>query len=236
MRYAPARVWQPVGVERGDVVRTYKARRRVTPGQAEALDRLLPAYGLDLRRPFDAIEVFGRAAPLVLEIGSGMGEATAAMAAADPARDVVAVEVHTPGVATLLRRIEAAGLGNVRVVEADALDVLADLPAGGLHEVRVFFPDPWPKVRHAKRRLLSPGFAELVADRLRPGGRLHVATDWADYADLTRAVVEASGRFQVAGTHRDGRPVTRFEARGHAEGRQSYDLIAVTTGPAIIRG
>jgi len=217
-------------VERGDEVRTYKARRRVTAGQAEALERLLPAYGVDLHRAFDTREVFGRSAPLVLEIGSGMGEATAAMAAADPARDLLAVEVHTPGVATLLRRLEAAGLTNVRVVEVDAVQLLRDaLPTDCLDEVRVFFPDPWPKARHGKRRLLSPGFAQLVADRLRPGGRLHVATDWADYALLTRAVVEGSGRFLVVGTHRESRPITRFEARGHAEGRQSYDLVAVRT-------
>ncbi len=212
------------------MVRTYKARRRVTAGQAEALERLLPAYGVDLDRPFDAAEVFGRSAPLVLEIGSGMGEASAAMAAADPARDLLAVEVHTPGVATLLRRVEAAGLTNVRVVEADAVQVLGEvLPEECLDELRIFFPDPWPKARHGKRRLLSPGFTQLVADRLRPGGRLHVATDWTDYAVMTQAVVEGSGRFRVVGTHRESRPVTRFEARGHAEGRQSYDLVAVRT-------
>lgn len=217
-------------MEPGDQVRTYKARRRVTAGQAEALGRLLPTYGVDLDRPFDASALFGRSAPLVLEIGSGMGEATAAMAAADPARDLLAVEVHTPGVATLLRRLEAAELTNVRVAEADAVELLRDvLPADCLDEVRIFFPDPWPKARHGKRRLLSPGFAQLVADRLRSGGRLHVATDWADYADLTLAAVEASGRFLVVGKDRGGRPVTRFEARGHAEGRRSYDLVAVRT-------
>ena len=215
-------------VERGDVVRTYKARRRVTPGQAEALARLLPAYGLDLERPFDAAELFGRAAPLVLEIGSGMGEATAAMAAADPVRDVLAIEVHTPGVATLLRRIEVADLRNVRVVEADAVHVLSQvLPAGSLDEVRIFFPDPWPKARHAKRRLVAPVFLDLLADRLRLGGRLHVATDWADYDQWTRTVLAETKHLTLVSTDRGDRPVTRFEARGHAEGRRSYDIVAV---------
>lgn len=215
-------------VEQGEAVRTYKARRRVTPGQAEALVRLLPAYGLALGRPFDAVEVFGRTAPLVLEIGSGMGEAIAAMATADPTRDVLAAEVHTPGVATLLRRLEAAGLTNVRVVEADAVHLLTQvLPAGSLDQVRVFFPDPWPKARHAKRRLMAPGFADLVADRLRVGGRLHVATDWAAYAELTHTVMTACRHLTLVDTDRGERPVTRFEARGHAEGRRSYDLVAV---------
>jgi tRNA (guanine-N7-)-methyltransferase len=217
-------------VEPGDEVRTYKARRRVTTGQAEALARLLPAYGVDLDRPFDAAEVFGRLAPLVLEIGSGMGEATAEMAAADPDRDLLAVEVHTPGIATLLRRLEAAGLTNVRVVEADAVHLLrAVLPAGSLDEVRIFFPDPWPKARHAKRRLLVPTFAELVASRLRTGGRLHLATDWESYARQALEVLSGSPSFELVGRDRGDRPLTRFETRGHAQGRQSYDVVAVRT-------
>ena len=217
-------------MEQREAVRTWKARRRTTPGQAEALDRLLPAYGVDASQPFDARAVFGREAPRVLEIGSGMGEATAAMAAADPARDLLAVEVHTPGVATLLRRVEQQSLANVRVLEADALHVLRDLLApGSLDEVRVFFPDPWPKARHHKRRLVTPAFAELVADRLRPGGRLHVATDWASYADQVLAVLGASPRFEVVSRERGDRPLTRFERRGEAAGRPPHDVVAVRT-------
>ncbi len=213
-------------MERGEAVRTYKARRRVTPGQAEALQRLSGAYGIGLVGPVVARDVFGRDALLVLEIGSGMGEATAAMAAADPDRDLLAVEVHTPGVAALLRRVEDLGLTNVRVVEADALHVLERLPDGSLDEVRVFFPDPWPKARHHKRRLVSPAFVERVATALRAGGRLHVATDWEHYAEQVLDVLAASLRFEVVSRDRGARPVTRFEQRGWDEGRPSYDVVA----------
>ena len=208
-------------------VRTYKVRRRVTAGQADALARLLPVYGIDPGAPLVAADAFGRRAPLVVEIGSGMGEATAAMAAADPARDVLAVDVHTPGLGTLLRRIEEAGLTNVRVVEADARDVLRDLLApDSLDEVRVFFPDPWPKARHAKRRLVTREFADLVASRLRPGGRLHVATDWVTYAEQTRVVLAEHPAFGVLTTDRGSRPVTRFEQRGLDAGRRVHDVVA----------
>lgn len=208
-------------------VRTYKVRRRVTTGQADALTRLLPAYGLDVSVRFDAVVAFGRVAPLVLEVGSGMGEATAAMAAADPGRDVLAVEVHTPGLGNLLRLVEATGLTNVRVVEADARDVLREmLGIGGLDEVRVFFPDPWPKARHAKRRLVTAEFADLAASRLRPGGRLHVATDWASYASRALAVLDAHADYDVVSQERGDRLVTRFEQRGTDAGRMSYDVVA----------
>ena len=203
----------------GDAIRTFKARRRVTPGQAEAIARLLPRYGQDVP--------YGRTAPLVLEIGSGMGEATAAMAAADPDRDVLAVEVHTPGVGALLRRVQELGLTNVRIAEADGLDVLRARSAGSLDEVRVFFPDPWPKARHHKRRLVSPGFAELVADRLRPGGRLHVATDWPSYAEQARQVLSA--RWDLVDTDRGSRPVTRFEQQARDAGRTCWDLVWVSS-------
>ena len=215
-------------MERGEAVRTWKARRRTSSGQAADLVRLGPAYAVPLDRPLDAAAVFGRRAPLVLEVGSGTGEATAAMAAADPSRDVLAVEVHTPGVAALLRRVEEQGLRNVRVVEADGLHVLtALLTPGSLDEVRVFFPDPWPKARHAKRRLVTPSFAALVADRLRPGGRLHVATDWASYAEQVLGVVDDSPDLSVASRERGDRPTTRFERRGVAAGREISDVVAV---------
>jgi tRNA (guanine-N7-)-methyltransferase len=176
-------------------------------------------------------QAFGRDAPLVLEIGSGMGEATAQMAAADPARDVLAVEVHTPGIGNLLRLAEAAGLGNLLVVEGDAREVLTDRVApGSLEEVRVFFPDPWPKARHAKRRLVTPEFADLVASRLRPGGRLHVATDWQAYADQVLAVLTAHPAYEVVSRERGARPVTRFEQRGLAAGRRPHDVVAVRRG------
>ncbi len=215
-------------MDRGDPIHTYKARRRVTPGQAQALERLLPRY--------DTGVPFGRDAPLVLEIGSGMGEATVAMAAADPDRDVLAVEVHTPGIGALLRRVDELGLSNVRVTEADGLDVLRAQRTGSLDEVRVFFPDPWPKARHHKRRLVTTAFCGLVAERLRPGGRLHLATDWASYADQVREVLTAHPLLDLVGSDRGDRPVTRFERQGLAAGRPAHDLVAVRTGAARTAG
>lgn len=217
-------------------MRTWKARRRTSAGQSALLDRLRPRWAVDVDPAFDARAAFGRAAPLVLEIGSGRGEATAALAAADPGRDVLAAEVHTPGVAALLRQVEQQRLTNVRVVEADGLTVLRTLAAGSLDEVRVFFPDPWPKTRHVGRRLVDGGFAALVADRLRPGGRLHVATDWAAYAEQVLRVVAAEPRLALAGRERGDRPVTRYEQRGRDAGRASYDVVAVRTGPDPVGG
>ena len=214
-------------------VRSYKLRRgRITPGQADALERLRPTLGVPVDgRPLDLPAVFGRTAPLVVEIGSGTGESTVELAAADPGRDVIAVEVHTPGVGSLLRLAEQAGLTNVRVAEGDALVVLRDMLApGSVDEVRVLFPDPWPKARHVKRRLVSPAFAELVASRLRPGGRLHVATDWAAYAEQVEAVLAATPGLSGGPVPRPDRPVTRFEQRARDEGRTVVDLVAVRTG------
>ena len=199
----------------------------MTAGQHATLARLRPTYGLDLEEALDPEAVFGRRAPLVLEIGFGMGEATAAMAAADPDRDVLAVDVHTPGVTSLLALVEAQGLRNVRVVEGDAREVLRDrLGRDALDEVRVFFPDPWPKARHHKRRLVTAGFADTVATRLRTGGLLHVATDWADYAEEVLALLTAHADYEVVSRERGARPMTRFEQRGLAAGRASYDVVA----------
>jgi tRNA (guanine-N7-)-methyltransferase len=219
-------------VERGDPVRTFKMRRRMTAGQEQTLARLRPAYALDSAADLDPERVFGRRAPLVLEIGSGMGEATAAMAAADPERDVLAVEVHTPGITSLMALVEARRLTNVRVLEADARAVLQDsIAAGSLDEVRVFFPDPWPKARHHKRRLVNAAFADLVASRLRAGGRLHVATDWESYAEQALSVLGAHPAFEVVSRERGARPVTRFEQRGLDAGRSPYDIVAERRGP-----
>lgn len=218
-------------MERGDPVRTFKMRRRMTAGQESTLARLLPSYGVDGTVPLDPVRVFGRRAPLVLEIGSGMGEATAAMAAADPDRDVLAVEVHTPGITSLMALAEAQGLTNVRVLEADAREVLQhSLAAASLDEVRVFFPDPWPKARHHKRRLVTAPFADLVASRLRTGGRLHVATDWESYAEQALEVLDAHPAFEVVSRERGGRLLTRFEQRGLDAGRSSYDIVARRRG------
>jgi tRNA (guanine-N7-)-methyltransferase len=215
---------QPVGV------RTYKTRKgRMGLVQRDALVRLRPSLGVPVDGLLlDLAVLFGRSAPVVLEIGSGTGEATAALAAADPARDVLAVEVHTPGVANLLRLTEAGGLTNVRVAEGDALVVLRDmLPAGCLDEVRVLFPDPWPKARHHKRRLVQSTFLPLAASRLRTGGRLHVATDWPHYAEQVVDVLAAEPLLDGGVVPRPERLMTRFEQRALADGRPVVDVVAV---------
>ena len=214
-------------------VRSYRLRRgRLSATTADALDRLgdllLPVDG----RPLDLPALFGRAAPLVVEVGSGMGEATAAMAAADPGRDLLAVDVHVQGLGRLLRRIEDDGLTNVRACEGDAVVLLRDMLApGSLDEVRVYFPDPWPKARHVKRRLVQRPFVDLVATRLRPGGLLHVATDWPPYAEQVRDALLPHPSFEVVvdGPRPAHRPVTRFEQRGLDAGRPSYDLVVRRT-------
>ena len=214
-----------------DGVRTYKARRgRMSASKADALTRLRPAFGVPVDgRPLDLAALFGRTAPVVLEIGSGMGEATARMAADDPGRDVLAVEVHTPGVATLLELVEAGGLRNVRVAEGDALVVLRDMLAlEALDEVRVLFPDPWPKARHAKRRLIRPDVVELLASRLRPDGVLHLATDSAAYAEQAIEAVTRSPLLDGGARARPAlRPVTRFEQQALDAGRTAVDVVAV---------
>ncbi|WP_331271888.1 tRNA (guanosine(46)-N7)-methyltransferase TrmB [Motilibacter aurantiacus] len=218
-------------------IRSFKPRRgRVTPGQQRALDALGGTYALPLRdTPLDPVEVYGRSAPLILEIGFGMGETTATLAEADPARDVLAVDVHTPGIGALLAEVAARGLSNVRVISGDAVEVLRDMLApSSLDEVRVFFPDPWPKSRHHKRRLVDAGFAALAATRLRPGGRVHCATDWAPYARQMLAALSATPELQVLGdgfVPRPGwRPVTRFEQQGIDKGHEVFDVIAVRAG------
>ncbi|MFV2113102.1 tRNA (guanosine(46)-N7)-methyltransferase TrmB [Micromonospora sp. LOL_025] len=201
--------------------------------QTDALDRLWPVYGLHVpERPGTAVDLaglFGRRAPLVLEIGSGMGDTTAEMAAADPGRDYLAVEVHTPGIANLLDLVDRHGLRNVRVAQGDALDLVAGLPAGTLDAVHVFFPDPWPKSRHHKRRIIQPAHVALLRSRLAPGGTLHCATDWAEYAEAMRqtldadpGLVDAHDGFAPRPAHR---PVTKFERRALRAGRPIFDLI-----------
>jgi len=215
-------------VRPGEDIRSYRLRRgRISPAAHADRQRLWLAYGVDGRVPLEAAAVFGRRAPLVLEIGPGMGEATAAMAASRPDLDLLACEVHEAGVIALLRRLEDKAVTNVRVIEDDAVLVLREaLTPASLAGVRIFFPDPWPKSRHAKRRLISPAFAALLATRLEPGGQVHLATDWAPYAQHALAVL---GAVLHAGpvTRPDERPVTRFEQQARDAGRPSYDIVAV---------
>lgn len=209
---------------------------RMTIGQRRAWDRHWPQWGRAISdlpaAPLDTTEWFGRSAPVVLEIGSGMGESTAAMAEAEPDLDHLAVEVYQPGLAQLLLRCERAGLTNLRLLRGDAHDLLTDhLAADSLAAVRIYFPDPWPKRRHHKRRLIRPSFVALVAGRLRPGGTLHLATDWEPYAEemLDACTGEPSLRnTAVSGGYAPRphwRPVTKFEQRAREEGREVRDLI-----------
>jgi tRNA (guanine-N7-)-methyltransferase len=213
-------------------IRSYVLRQgRLTEAQSRAYERLMPVYGIAYSpAPLDLDAVFGRQAPRVLEIGFGMGETTAEIAAAHPETDYIGVEVHTPGVGALLARIEALGLRNVRVIRHDAAEVVAHmLSPGSLDGVHVFFPDPWPKKRHHKRRLLQPGFVALLARRLTPGGYLHVATDWEDYAVEALATLEREPALEntAAGfaPRPAARPQTKFERRGRALGHAVWDLL-----------
>ena len=185
-------------------VRSFVLRQgRMSPAQHRAYDELLPRWGVAFASaPPDFDAVFGRRAPRVLEIGCGMGETTAAIAAARPDVDFIGVEVHAPGVGSLLKQVDALGLSNLRVIRHDAVEVVAQMiPEASLAGIHVFFPDPWPKKRHHKRRLLQPAFVAALAARLVPGGYLHAATDWEEYAlrnarDLRRRA--------AAGQHRRG--------------------------------
>ncbi|MHC1557997.1 tRNA (guanosine(46)-N7)-methyltransferase TrmB [Actinomycetospora sp. C-140] len=223
----------------------------MTAGQQRAWDRLWPRLGAagpgferDGSAPpprdgdgrLDARAWFGRVAPLRLEIGSGMGETTAALAAAEPDTDHVAVEVYPPGLAQLLMRVEERGLGNLRLLRGDAVTVLEDLVApDSLAGLRVFYPDPWPKRRHHKRRLVQPATVALMASRLAPGATLHLATDVADYADRMREVTDAEPLLENPhggfAPRPPWRPRTKFEARAEQEGRPSRDLLLVRRTP-----
>ena len=207
-------------------IRSFVLRQgRTTPAQTRALEDLLPKYGIAL---CDQKIASARNAPLVLEIGSGMGETTAAIAAAHPEADFIAVEVHGPGVGSLLNRIEAGGLKNLRVIRHDAVEVLERMVGdGSLAAVHIFFPDPWPKKRHHKRRLLQPTFASLVARKLTPGGIVHLATDVPDYAEHMAAVFSGSTLFRGVQRGFAERPATKFEQRGRRLGHPVRDLVYV---------
>lgn len=203
---------------------------RFTPTQQEAWDAhheewVVPDEAVDAA-DFSLSAWFGRDAPLIVEIGSGIGEATAALAAARPQCNVLAFEVWRPGVAHALGLIAEAGADNVRLIGVDAVWALEHLfGPGSLEELWSFFPDPWPKKRHHKRRLVSPAFAALVASRLRPGGLWRLATDWSQYAGQMRAALDAEPGLAGGPTERwSARPVTKFERKGIAAGRTITDL------------
>ena len=204
---------------------------RMGTGQQRALQDLGPRFVLPFQAmPLEPAAVFGRQAPLVLEIGFGMGDATAQIAAAQPGVDFIGVEVHEPGVGALLKHIGERGLSNLRIVQHDAVEVLQQMirPAS-LDGVHIFFPDPWHKKRHHKRRLIQPPLVELLASRLKPGGRLHCATDWEEYAQQMLEVLGASPLLQNTADgyapRPDYRPLTKFEARGQRLGHGVWDLV-----------
>ena len=213
-------------------VRSFVMRAgRVTDAQRRALVDLWPRFGVSYGpAALDLATLFGRAAPCTLEIGFGNGEHLAARAQAEPERNFLGVEVHPPGIGHLLRCAEAANLGNIRVIDHDAVEVLRDqIAPGALDEIQILFPDPWPKKRHHKRRLIQPEFAVLAATRLRTGGWLRLATDWAPYAEHMRLVLDACPMLKplAAGEPFDqpaGRAATRFERRGLRLGHQVADL------------
>jgi tRNA (guanine-N7-)-methyltransferase len=184
----------------------------------------------------DLAEWFGREAPTVLEIGTGMGDATAQLAVAAPELNHLAAEVYPAGLGQLMLWVEKYDLDNVRLLHGDALDFLRDHVApGALAGVRIYFPDPWPKKRHHKRRLVTPPFVRLVASRLQPGGTLHLATDWANYAERMREVCEAEptlrNQYDGWAPRPEWRPVTKFESRAQAEGRECRDLLYAKVTP-----
>ena len=204
---------------------------RVSNAQQRAWDTLYPRFGIQFsEQPLVPRALFGRSAPLVLEIGSGMGETTAAIAKAHPDTDYIAVEVHLPGVGSLLKLADEGNLANLRVIRHDAVDVLEKMvPSGSLAGLHIFFPDPWPKKRHHKRRLIQSAFVALAASRLVPGGYIHLATDWEPYAEHMLEVLAAESSLQnTAGAYATRpayRPQTKFEARGLKLGHGVRDLV-----------
>lgn len=217
-------------------IRSFVLRQgRVSNAQARHHEEGMPRWGIPWRpEPMDFAAVFGRTAPVVLEIGFGMGETTAAIAAARPDTDFLGVEVHTPGVGSLLKLIAERGLSNLRILQHDALPVVRDMIApDSLSGIHVFFPDPWPKKRHHKRRLIQPPFVALLASRLAPGGVLHCATDWEEYAQQMLEVLRAEPLLENTAEAQLGgfapwpgyRPQTKFESRGLRLGHGVWDVV-----------
>jgi len=215
-------------------IRSYVLRQgRLSPAQRRACDDLFPRYGVPFSTEVvDWAGIFGRRAPVMLEIGFGMGETTAVIADAHRDADFVAVDVHLPGIGSLLNRIDALRLTNVRVIRHDAVEVVNTMMApSSLAAIHVFFPDPWPKKRHQKRRLLKPGFVHALAERLEPRGYLHVATDWREYAEDVLATMTAEPLLANTATgfapRPEWRPLTKFEERGQKLGHELFDLVFV---------
>ena len=213
-------------------IRSFVLRQgRMSNGQTRALETLLPRFGIPYAEaPLDLVLAFGRAAPKILEIGFGMGEPTAKIAQAQPENDYLGIEVHAPGVGSLLKQLDELGLSNVRVIQHDAVEVLKHMIApAALDGVHIFFPDPWPKKRHHKRRLIQPELVALLCEKLKPGGYLHAATDWQEYAEHILGVLSAethlANTVEGYAPRPDYRPLTKFEQRGIKLGHGVWDII-----------
>jgi tRNA (guanine-N7-)-methyltransferase len=217
---------------RSSHIRSYVLRQgRVSNAQQRCHDALMPVYGIPYSPDVLDLEItFGRAAPKILEIGFGMGETTAAIAQAHPQNDYLAIEVHTPGVGSLLKQIEEKQLKNIRIIQHDAVEVLRDMLADNvLDGAHIFFPDPWHKARHNKRRLIQAPFVAQLVQKLKPGGYIHVATDWQDYAEKVLAVLSAEPQLKNTAAdyapRPDYRPLTKFEQRGIRLGHGVWDMV-----------
>jgi len=222
----------PQPASRHRTIRSYVLRQgRMSVAQRRAYEQLRGQYAIGFeQRPLDLAAVFGRSAPTVLEIGFGMGETTAAIAQAHPENNYLGVEVHSPGVGSLLKSIAERGLTNVRIVQHDAVAVVEHMIApGALSGLHIFFPDPWPKKRHHKRRLIRPPFVHVLACCLAPGGYLHLATDWEDYAQQMLDVLNQEpllvNTVPDYAARPDHRPLTKFEQRGRRLGHPVWDLL-----------
>jgi tRNA (guanine-N7-)-methyltransferase len=213
-------------------IRSFVLRQgRVSNAQRRAVETLLPRFGIAYAPALlDLNAAFGRPTPKILEIGFGMGETTAQIALAHLQNDYLGIEVHTPGVGSLLRLIEAHALANVRIIQHDAVEVLSHMIAPeSLNAIHIFFPDPWPKKRHHKRRLIQPPLVRLLSSLLLPGGYLHFATDWEDYALQMLEVLSAEAQLvnsaQGFAARPAYRPLTKFETRGLKLGHRVWDLV-----------
>ncbi len=217
-------------------IRTYVIRGKITRAQLRAYQQLYPVYGLPFaREKLDFEKVFGRKAPVILEIGFGMGDATMEIAAQHPQMDYLAVEVYKPGVGSLLRKIQNKQLTNVRIIHHDAIEVLEHMiENGSLAGVHIFFPDPWPKKRHHKRRIIQPRFIQLVTDKLSPGGYIHICTDWQDYAEHILSVLQQEPRLQNSARgfapRPAWRPLTKYEQHGLRKDHPVREVHFVRTG------
>ena len=213
-------------------IRSFVLRQgRVSPAQQRAVDTLLPRFGIPyVAQPLDLTQAFGRSAPKILEIGFGMGDSTATIALAHPENDYLTLEVHTPGVGNLLKLIDTHQISNIRIIQHDAVEVLRYMIGKAtLDGVHIFFPDPWHKARHNKRRLIQALFIAQLAQKLKPGAYIHVATDWQDYAEQVMAVLSAEPLLENTAADYAPRPayrpLTKFEQRGMRLGHGVWDLL-----------